>query len=164
MIQIWIIHIYLSNIKNNAKVGLILLKDSTFHSIIEFANTLKDNIHCILNSDIYITNNNELNTIINNIYTTDKIAYCLSRIETDGTKYWDHPKLKKLYYSLTQDVWMYKGELDITTLNKDIKVGCIWNDIIFNKYLINSGYNIYNIGKSLPVLHLDSYIINKKIL
>jgi hypothetical protein len=150
------------NIKNNEKVRLILLKDSTFHSVIEFANTLKDNIHCILNSDIYIINNNELNTIINNIYTTDKIAYCLSRIETDGTKYWDHPKLKKIYYSLTQDVWIYKGELDITTLNKDIKVGCIWNDIIFNKYLINSGYNIYNIGKSLPVLHLDTYIINKK--
>ena len=59
-------------------------------------------------------------------------------------------------------MWIYKGKIDITNLNRDLVVGNIWNDLIFNKYMQKSGFRLCNDGISFSLLHLDTYILHNK--
>ena len=152
-------NIYLDkDIINNNKV--VLLKcNNTFYDVIEYSKKNKG-VNCILNSDIFINNSDDLNNMINTVINNN-IIFCLSRIESDGNKYWEHPNLKNTNYSLSQDCWIY-NTINTDKINRNIVIGNIWNDIIFNNNLKESGYNIVNNGKSLPLIHLDTYIISKK--
>ena len=147
------------DIINNDKVVLIKCND-TFYDIIEYSRKIIG-VSCILNSDIYINNNDELYNILNTVINNNNIIFCLSRIESDGNKYWEHPNLKNTNYSLSQDCWIYNN-IKTDKINKNLIIGNIWNDIIFNNNLKESGYDIVNNGKSLPLIHLDTYIISKK--
>jgi len=125
-------------------------------------NNNETNINCILNIDIYVNNTDVFTDYISNIIKNPKNIYCLSRIETDTTKCWEHPKLKNLYYSLTQDMWLFNGRIDVTHINKKIVLGNVWSDIIFNHHLVTHDYNIINDSRGTTILHLDTYtLINK---
>ncbi len=152
------------NILDNNKICIIPVKNYNIETLFNFINNNTDeiNINCILNIDIYVNNMDVFTDYISDIIKNPKNIYCLSRIETDTTKCWEHPKLKNLYYSLTQDMWLFNGKIDITDTNKKIVLGNVWNDIIFNHHLITHDYNIINDTRGTTILHLDTYtLINK---
>jgi hypothetical protein len=151
-----------NNILQNDKIRIIVVNDYKISTLFEFINKYDKNINCILNTDIYINNMDNYIECLNDIVKNPNNIYCLSRIETDTIKFWEHPKLKNLYYSLTQDAWIFNGAIKMNNVNCKLVLGNVWNDIIFNNYLIVNGYNLINKGKSIPVLHLDSYILKKR--
>jgi hypothetical protein len=154
-----------NNILDNNKICIIIVNNYNIETLFHLINNNGKNINCILNLDIYINNTDIYTDYISDIIKNPKNVYCLSRIETDTKKCWEHPKLKNLYYSLTQDMWLFNGTIDITHINKNIVLGNVWNDIIFNHYLVTHNYNIINNSQSTPILHLDTYImINKNYM
>lgn len=155
---------YIPNcILENDIIEIYEIVDYSFQTVITYTNTYgNDIINCILNQDVYLTNNSNYQNIINSLLTKEFNIYSLSRIETDGTNYWENSKLKNVCYSIAQDVWIFKGEIDVDELDEEIIVGNLWNDLIFNNYLNESGYELINCGRTLPVLHLDTYSRNNK--
>ena len=154
---------YIPNkILDNSKVILINVDNYNIETIFNVVNKNESDINCILNLDIYINNSDVFCEYINNLIKNNKNVYCLSRIESDKEKYWELAKLKNLYYSLTQDVWLFKGKIDISRLNKNIILGNVWNDIIFNNYLYENNYNLINIIQEKTVVRLDTYTLHKK--
>ncbi len=152
---------YIPNyILNHDKISIIEVNNYKIPTIFEYIS--EKNINCIINLDIYINNENNYENYMNDLFINPKNIYCLSRIETDKIKYWENPKLKNLYYSLTQDMWIFNGKIDIEGINSNLIFGNIWNDIIFNHYLIEKNYNLINNGKLNPILHLDTYTMKNR--
>ena len=154
-----------SNILDNNKICIIPVDNYNIETLFRFINNNNNNetnINCILNIDIYVNNTDVFTDYISDIIKNPKNIYCLSRIETNTQKCWEHPKLKNLYYSLTQDMWLFNGKIDITHINKNIVLGNVWNDIIFNHHLVTHDYNIINDSRGTTILHLDTYTLLNK--
>ena len=155
---------YIPNcILNNHNIKIVNIKDISFKTVINYINSVDDNnVNGLLHMDIYLNNNDAYDNFINKILHDETVIYSLSRIETDGNKYWEHAKLKHFHYAISQDAWFFNGCLDIDDIDENINVGQLWNELIFNDYLIDQGFEINNCGKSLPLLHLDTYSRNNK--
>ena len=154
---------YLPNfILDHKKISIITVENYNLVTIMRYINNFNKNINCILNLDIYILNTENFVNCLTNVIKNKNIVYTLSRIEGDNNKYWDHPKLKDLFYSLSQDLWLFYGKIKIEGINEDIILGNLWNDLLFNQTLLLNNYKIINIGRSIPVVHHDTYIMVNK--
>lgn len=153
---------------NKDFISKIYFEDKlTFNFIFSYINSNFDsnNYNMVIRSNIIIPKQSILHILPYKL--KDNNFYCLSSMETNNNKVWKDPIKLKLFYSTSQDAWIFKTpiKLDFDKLPQ-IEFNVIQNELIFN-YFINENNKLLNDTNSFKILKchnkkLDLSYLNKK--
>jgi len=161
--------IYNNDDKNILNIELIEFdKEITYKDLLDVANNLdKDNIVCILRSDIILPNQNELDELNVDLSSKNEI-YALSRIERliNGNLVKSEKSNKNLF-STDQDAWIFKSPINIKTdLFDNIFFYNKYSELYFSKILISNNYKIINNSSKIKIIRIlyENNIENRLLL
>lgn len=144
--------------KENKKIELVKCSpDKNFKELFSYANKeLVNEIICILRPDIFLPNNDSLDTLMSYLINNRRF-FSLSRLEKSVTgQIWKDPALMESYYCNSQDAWLYKSPIDI---NVDLDFNQKKSNAKLNKCILDAGYYPINDTENFKVVGLNSLLI-----
>lgn len=130
----------------------------SYKDLIEFSNiNLINKFVCIIRSDIILPNQDELDNIDIDMFSSKDEIIAISRIDRllNGTLV-KSDKLNKILYSTEQDAWIFRSPIKTNLLNSlnDIFFYDKYSELYFNNYLLLNNYKIINNTNKYKIIRI----------